>query len=173
MRYQALPLSDERWDFDMDLLLQALGRATRRRGRRSAWLIGSSAAAALVALAAWLVLGGRAPAEAGGRWVADVRYDFGVNQREVFRFTLEGEKLLGTASFLGVDRTVREGKVRGEEITFTTVTSEAAGSESREARHLYRGTVQAQEIRFTMQTEGGFSEHPPVDFVARRESGPP
>jgi hypothetical protein len=37
-----------------------------------------------------------------------------------------------------------------------------------ETVHRYRGRRVGDEIRFTMQTEGGASSHVPVDFVARR-----
>jgi hypothetical protein len=33
--------------------------------------------------------------------------------------------------------------------------------------HLYVGKVTRQRIEFTLETTGGYSIHPPVEFVAR------
>jgi TIR domain len=38
----------------------------------------------------------------------------------------------------------------------------------REETHRYRGRVFGDEIKFVMQTEGGFSEHLPIEFTAKK-----
>jgi hypothetical protein len=103
-----------------------------------------------------------------GRWAADVQYDWGATQREVFSFEPDDEGLRGTASFLGVDRPIADGKVDRDELSFVTRTSETQGGEMRMAAHQYVGTITGDTIQFTMQTTGGFSEHPPIVFSAER-----
>ena len=72
------------------------------------------------------------------------------------------------ASFLGVDRSIVEGRIEDDKISFTTRTEEVAGDETRPTEHHYLGSLVGEEIRFVMQTEGGFSAHPPVELVAKR-----
>jgi hypothetical protein len=49
-----------------------------------------------------------------------------------------------------------------------TRTSETAGNESQQTTHQYDGQLSGREIRFVMQTTGGFSSHPPIAFTATR-----
>lgn len=132
------------------------------------------ALAAVVVLASAAGAGGwwwrnRRPA-VNGRWEADVTYDWaGGRHVERFQFEGEGHELTGRAGFVRVPRVILDGEARGDRIRFTTVTEEVAGS-VREARHHYRARLVGDELHFTMQTEGGFNQHAPVTFVARRMS---
>ncbi len=57
----------------------------------------------------------------------------------------------------------------GEKLTFVLRTQEVLGnSPSREVQHQYRGVATPDQIRFVLQTTGGYSEHAPVEFTARR-----
>jgi hypothetical protein len=85
-------------------------------------------------------------------------------------FEQTGNSFFGTASFLKVDRGILEGIVDGDRITFLTRTSEFAGDETRETTHRYQGKIEGDFIQFVMQTEGGFSSHPPIKFTARKSS---
>jgi len=167
---QALVLSDSRWQYDMSQLVNDVtgpaGRPRRNRGRLAA-LAGAATAvvAAVVFLTAWLA---RPSPDVSGRWVADVRYDFGVSHAETFAFRLTDGTLAGTASFLGVERGIVNGNVHGARVSFTTRSEERAGDDARQAEHRYGGTFSGDEIRLSMQTDGGFSPHAPVEFVARR-----
>lgn len=103
-----------------------------------------------------------------GRWEAEVTYDWaGARHVERFQFEGEGHELTGRAGFLRLPRIIVDGEARGDRIRFTTVTEEVAGS-VREARHHYRARLVGDELHVTLQTEGGFSQHAPVTFVARR-----
>lgn len=105
-----------------------------------------------------------------GRWNANVIYDWGDEHSERFKFTVLGDELHGTASFLGLDRGILEGRLREDKVTFITKTREVLGNreDPRTQIHRYTGLVTGNEIRFIMLTEGGHSEHVPVEFTATR-----
>jgi hypothetical protein len=173
-RIQAIELSDERWDYDLGQLLDAIrGTSTGVSRRRKRW-VGIAAAVLLLTGAAFGLMRWRAappPAVFAGEWVADVQYDFGGPYAERFVFRVDGGKLGGVASFLRVDRSIVEGQISDNEITFMTRTEELLGDERRQTQHRYRGTLTNDEIRFVMQTEGGSSDHPPVEATAKRKAG--
>lgn len=138
---------------------------------------------AVLAAAAWWLAASRpdagtrdatsahaARAGINGAWMADVPYAWLREPlRERFVFSGEGARVSGTASFLGVDRPVQEGRFEaGEGLQFVVHTRETAGSSTREVRHRYHGTLQADGIRFEMQTEGASQPHAPLRFLARR-----
>jgi hypothetical protein len=161
---EAIALSDSRWQYDMSQLVNAIGEPLpRQRGSRAPCILGG---------ALWLAPWHEKPShDVSGRWVADVRYDFGGSHSETFVFRATGGALAGTASFLGVARGIVDGTVKGATVSFKTRTDESAGSESRQTEHQYAGIVNGDELRLSMQTMGGFSPHAPIDFVARR-TGP-
>jgi hypothetical protein len=109
-----------------------------------------------------------------GEWRADVIYDWpNAKYAEVFTFKVDDGDVLGTATFLGRKRALHDGKLNGTKITFTTKSQESCGAdESREVRHQYRGKISGDEIKFVMLTEGGYSEHVPIEFSAKRVSRP-
>lgn len=104
-----------------------------------------------------------------GTWQAEVTYDWGAKYTERFNFKVEGSEVGGTATYLGRARGILEGKMVGEKLTFVLRTQEVLGdSPSREVQHQYRGVATPDQIRFVLQTTGGYSEHVPVEFTARR-----
>jgi len=169
---QAMELSDERWDYDLGQLLGAIkGTQTQTSGSRKRWL-GVGVAIVLLIGAAWALTTWQSspPPNFAGEWVADIKYDFGGQHSERFVFRLDGGTLGGVASFLGVDRSITEGQITNDTISFSTRTEESLGDEKRQAQHRYRGTLVNDEIRFVMQSEGGFSDHPPIEATARRKA---
>jgi len=162
--YQALELSEERWDYDIERLISALGGNRNRRLKRAA-AVAIAAAAVVVVLAFYAT---QPRIDLNGTWIATVPYEFSSPQKETFVFEHHGATLRGAASFLGAERLIVDGKADGDQISFLLKTSEQAGDEKLEAVHYYRGTVAGDEIAFVMQTEGGFSVHPPIRFNARR-----
>ena len=171
---QAMQLSDERWEYDLGQLLEAIGVAETgsRKSRRS--LVGIAVACIIVLLGVVFALISRRAEplpDVAGRWVADVQYDFGERYSEEFVFRMDAGNLGGSASFLGVARGIVEGKVEDDQISFTTRTQEYFGEETRQIQHRYRGTIVGDEIQFVMQTEGGSSVHPPVELIAKRSRG--
>ncbi len=111
-----------------------------------------------------------------GVWEAEVTYDWpNANFIEKFDFQGEGDDVYGTASFLGKRRSILEGRIEKDQLRFITRTRELLGGESqnpREVVHRYRGKFLGGEIKFVMQTEGGYSEHVPIEFTAQRRPAP-
>jgi hypothetical protein len=106
-----------------------------------------------------------------GTWIAEVKYDWQNKPfQESFIFNDMGDKIMGTASFLQVQRAISEGKLQKNKLTFITKTQEEIGNAGmKETTHIYRGEIQQNQIIFVMQTEGGFSSHVPIEFVAKRQ----
>ena len=111
-----------------------------------------------------------------GEWRADVTYNW-LNARyiEKFYFRGKGEEVYGTASFLGTKRGILEGSIRKNVLQFITRTKEFRGADSKNPRdsvHHYRGELLGKDIKFIMQTESGYSEHVPIDFIAKKVPNP-
>ena len=187
-RRQSFILSDVGWTSEVPRLagvIKPLLSASRRPARRSRLLWGLAALAASV----WLVVDltgnwpGRSSEQAkqvsaeltqsiSGRWVANVKYDWGAEHAERFDLRLDNGEVQGTASYLRVARSVEQGILKGEQISFVTRSQEVVGDgPGREVMHRYRATLKAGELHFVLESGGGFSTHPPVEFVARREAG--
>ena len=109
-----------------------------------------------------------------GEWKAEITYDW-INAKysETFTFNGDGEEVHGTVSFLGAKRGILEGKVSEGKLRFIAKTRESLGdwSNTKEVVHRYHGKISDDEIRFVMQSEGGFSEHVPIEFTAHRVPG--
>ncbi len=178
-RRHALVLDDNAWASGVGRLKDALRprlpasppEAPPPRGPSRPLLAAGAALLALVLVGVFLAdtrwWGAREPGVIGA-WTAQVAYDWGVTHEERFEFRLAGREITGTASFLGQRRTLEEVAFDGTRLTFRTRTRAQAGRELRELRHHYDGIVEADAIRFTLQSEGGFSDYAPVEFVARR-----
>lgn len=106
-------------------------------------------------------------ASAEGTWTAEITYpNWGSKTfEETFVLQQTGNRISGTASFLGHARPIREGKAEDGIISFTTrweLIPEGSGSQE----NFYRGTVAGDEIRFVYQDlrAGGRT----IPFTARR-----
>ena len=111
---------------------------------------------------------GLPPARIDGPWQAVVTYDWGATHRENFLFHVDGDEVAGSASFLGTKRGVLGGRLADDRISFDTKSRETLRDGEKETVHHYCGRISGDQIRFSMQTEGGFSDHPPVEFTAKR-----
>jgi hypothetical protein len=101
-----------------------------------------------------------------------VTYDWGAKYTERFSFTLGGDAVIGTASFLRVPRGIVDGTLSGDRVVFETRTGEVSGDKTTDVVHRYRGRIAGDTIAFTMQMEGG-SSSVPIQFSAKRDAGPP
>ena len=113
--------------------------------------------------------------EINGVWEADVSYDWpNARYTERFDFRGEGDEVYGTASFLGKRRGILEGRIEKDRLRFITRTQEVLGDwqNPKDVVHRYRGKFRGNAIEFVMQTEGGYSEHIPIEFRATRRSPP-
>jgi hypothetical protein len=110
-----------------------------------------------------------------GRWLAQVNYDWpNANHHESFNFAGSDTQLYGSASFTGSMNGIFEGEIAGENLRFVTKSPESLGSgPSKEAIHRYQGKISGDEIKFVMQTEGGYSAHVPIEFTAKRTLNTP
>jgi hypothetical protein len=119
----------------------------------------------IVFLAAGLVFAGMAlawAADINGKWTAQVPGRGGQTRETTFNFKVEGNKLTGTVSGGQADMQISDGKINGDEISFTT-TANFGGNE---IKFLYKGKVAGDEIKFTRTREGG--NQPGQEFTAKR-----
>ncbi len=102
--------------------------------------------------------------DVNGKWTAQVPGRQGATQETTFTFKTEGDKLTGAVSGRQGDTPIADGKISGDEISFT-VTRERQGNM---IKQLFKGKVAGDEIKFTRSTEGGQGNRPPVEFTAKR-----
>lgn len=91
-----------------------------------------------------------------GIWYADTRYSWGESEMERFDFTLNGEQLVGTASFGKQPRQIVDGRLSKKRIYFLTNIGDRTFQ--------YRGEVVGSHIQFTLDNRN----EPPTKFVAAR-----
>lgn len=187
-RRQAVVLSDVGWQGDVARLVASLqplvSAKPKGAGCSRRWLLGGVLVVLVAAIGGWLFLGQRslpagyapkAQVSVAGRWSANVKYDWGDAYDEVFEFNDQGQTLHGTASYLRRPLTIEQASLDGEWLRFTTHSHEMLGNDSprKEVAHRYTGRVAPDGIRFTLESGGGYSIHPPVEFVARRVGAAP
>ncbi|MSP38363.1 MAG: hypothetical protein EXR70_07720 [Deltaproteobacteria bacterium] len=88
-----------------------------------------------------------------GSWQGEVAYPGRGKFTEQFMFHPEGDKLFGTASYLGVKHGIEEGRIDGAELSFFLRFAAVEGDTSRERKNHYRGVLVANEIRLNMQDD--------------------
>jgi hypothetical protein len=193
-RRNALKLSDENFQQDADDLIQAVEKDSGVRNRVALSAVDSRTELRqkllrrliwkvpiiilLIAFAVWWELhkegGEETKIEAAadfftGAWSGEVTYGWDAKYIEPFFFQPEGNKLFGTASFLGVKRGIEEGKVEGETISFFVRYEEVSGGESRERKNYYWGKLNGKDILIRMQDDRG---NPAVDWVLKKSNLP-
>jgi TIR domain-containing protein len=104
-----------------------------------------------------------------GPWAGDVTYSWGAKYNESFFFQPEGNKLFGTAGFLGVKRGIEEGKIEGETISFRVRFDEVSGGDSRERNNYYFGKLNDNQIHMRLQDDRG---NPAVKWVLTKSDLP-
>lgn len=165
-RLQAMDLSDDHWQTDVDRLIDIIDQgasAFRRRALRvGAGILGAALLASL-----WWVVSQRTAADISGTWEAEITYDWGDRYAERFELQVEDSVVTGTVSFLGVPRMIRSGSVEGDAIRLQIVTEEI-GTSGRAVTHDYVGLIDSEGIQFTMETRGSSSAHTPIQFQAKR-----
>lgn len=100
-------------------------------------------------------------ADVNGKWTGDVPGRGGDTMPTTFNFKVEGEKLTGTMTGPQGDLPLQEGKVSGDNVSFTT-TLEFGGNS---IKLLYKGTVSGQTIKMTREREGSGQ---PREFTIKR-----
>ncbi len=185
-RRQAMVLSDGNWRGDVERLVMSLrglvpheASATNRR-RRTPVL--AAAAVGLVVLALGINAWRQPPADTvapaihdiTGRWTAQVKYDWGDQHDEVFEFEYRGDELAGTATYLRGRLSIEQAELKGDWLRFVTRSQQMLGSDMpwKEVTHRYTGEITPAGIRFTLESGGGYSVHPPITFTAQRAPAP-
>ena len=89
-------------------------------------------------------------ADVTGKWTGDMPGRGGETAPATFNFKMDGEKLTGTMSGPQGDIALQDGKVAGDQISFTT-TLEFGGNS---VKLLYKGVVSGTTIKMTREREG-------------------
>ena len=97
-----------------------------------------------------------------GKWVAQVPGRGGQTRETTFTFKADGAKLTGTVSGMQGEVPIADGKINGDEISFTQ-TFEAQGNS---IKVIYTGKVSGDEIKMTRKRDGG--DQPATEFTAKR-----
>ena len=114
---------------------------------------------ALFALAAVMAFA----ADVNGKWVAQVPGRGGETRDVTFNFKAEGDQLTGTVTTPRGEGNISDGKINGDELSFTQVL-EFNGNQM---KLKYTGKVSGDEIKFTRQAEGRPRAQ---EFTAKRAS---
>jgi hypothetical protein len=120
-------------------------------------LISACFAIAAMAALAWA-------ADVSGKWVAQVPGRGGQTRETTFNFKVDGGTLTGTVSGMQGDNPISDGKVTGDDISFTV----ALSFNGNDIKMNYKGKVAGDEIKFTRTVEGGGQTRPPQEFTAKR-----
>ncbi len=109
-----------------------------------------------------------AAADISGKWVAQIPGRGGNTQETTFTFKVDGANLTGTVTNPRGDQEITEGKVSGEDVSFVVVRK----FQDMEMKSLYKGKVSGNEIKFTMEMQGGRGggggQRPPTEFTAKK-----
>lgn len=109
----------------------------------------------------FLLLAAAVAADVSGKWVAQVPGRGGETRQATFTFKADGSQLTGSVTGPRGDAAISDGKIDGDEISFSQV-MEFNGNQ---VKLLYKGKVSGDEIKFTRQREGGERT---VEFTAKR-----
>jgi len=101
-------------------------------------------------------------ADVDGKWTAQVPGRGGQTRETTFTFKAEGEKLTGTVSGMQGDTPISDGKISGDDISFTL----KLNFQGNEITFLYKGKVSGDEIKMTRTRQGG--DQPGQEFTAKR-----
>lgn len=101
-------------------------------------------------------------ADVTGKWTAEVPGRDGNTRQVTMNLKADGDNLTGTISGPRGETDISEGKINGEEISFS-VSLQFQGNP---VKVNYTGKVSGDEIRFRMRREGGQGEG--REFTARR-----
>jgi len=100
-------------------------------------------------------------ADVSGKWVAQMPGRGGETREVTMNFKADGSALTGSITSPRGDAPISEGKIDGDDISFTQVL-EFNGNQ---VKLLFTGKVSGDEIKFTRQREGGDRKQ---EFTAKR-----
>jgi hypothetical protein len=97
-----------------------------------------------------------------GTWEGEAIYPQQGKAVERFFFQTNGDKLSGTATFLQVEKVIEEGRLAGNEISFSIRLSVAGGNDR---RVVYRGSASAGLVKLRVQDD---ATRAPVEITLKR-----
>jgi TIR domain len=100
-----------------------------------------------------------------GEWAGEVTYPWDAKYTERFSFQPEGNKLFGTAGFLGSGRGIEDGKIEGDSISFSIRFEQVSGTDKRDRKNRYWGKLNGKNIVMRMQGDSG---DPAVEWMLNR-----
>ena len=98
-------------------------------------------------------------ADVNGKWTYEMTTPNGDKREGALNLKAEGDKLTGTVSGMRGETPISDGKISGDDISFTVVRSR----DGQEFKMLYKGKVVGNELKLTVQ----FGERS-FDIVAKR-----
>jgi len=108
-----------------------------------------------------LLLGIAMAADVSGKWTGDMPGRGGDTTPTTFTFKAAGDKLTGSMTGPQGEVTLQDGKIAGNEISFTT-TLEFNGNS---VKLVYKGTMSGDQIKMTREREGSGQ---PREFTIKR-----
>jgi len=90
-------------------------------------------------------------ADISGKWTGDMPGRGGDTTPTTFTFKVDGDKLTGSMTGPQGDIPLQEGKVAGNQVSFSTTLDFGGNS----IKILYKGTVSGDQIKMTREREGG------------------
>lgn len=103
-------------------------------------------------------------ADVTGKWTAEMQGRGGNTMTVTMNLKAEGNTLTGTVSGRNRDTDISDGKIDGNNISFSVV-REFNGNQFKQN---YKGTVEGDTIHFTVTTEGGQGQGRSRQFDAKR-----
>src|SRR5262249_14359836 len=101
-------------------------------------------------------------ADVSGKWTAQIPGRDGQARETTFNLKAEGDKLTGTVSGMQGDNPISDGKISGDEVSFTVKVS----FQGNEITFLYKGKLSGDEIKMSRTRQGG--DQPGQEFTAKR-----
>jgi hypothetical protein len=90
-------------------------------------------------------------ADVSGKWTAEYQSPNGQTRQNTFNFQVKGESLTGTVASTRGESTIEEGKVKGDEISFTIIRNMGGNN----VKFAYQGTISGDEIKFKVTVGEG------------------
>ena len=100
-------------------------------------------------------------ADISGKWTGDMPGRGGTTAATTFNFKADGEKLTGTMTGPQGDIPIQEGKIAGNQISFSTTLDFGGNS----VKIVYKGTLSGDEMKMTREREGAGQ---PREFTIKR-----
>src|ERR1035438_7039407 len=100
-------------------------------------------------------------ADISGKWTGEMPGSGGDSATTTFTFKVDGEKLTGSMTGAQGEMPLQEGKIAGNQISFST-TFDAGGNS---IKILYKGTLSGDQMKMTREREGAGQ---PREFTIKR-----